>query len=201
VSLQLDGVCVEIAGRRIVSDIDLCVQDGCFAGLLGPNGSGKSTILKAIYRVHQPSEGRVLLDGGDLPSLPARQAARRLAVVTQESTVEFAVTVAEMVMLGRIPHRRAFEADSDEDHEIVAAALERVGCTPLVGRSFHTLSGGAVPKDRRRLAQPPAVRNGCIIQLAYDEVTPSPRNAEAVTAIARLLHPTAFGLPGTPADG
>lgn len=41
----------------------------------------------------------------------------------------------------------------------------------------------------------PAVRNGCIIHLAYDEVTPSPRNAEAVLAIARLLHPAAFGLP------
>ncbi len=40
----------------------------------------------------------------------------------------------------------------------------------------------------------PAVRDDCIIHLAYDEVTPSPRNGEAVTAIARLLHPTAFGL-------
>jgi iron complex transport system substrate-binding protein len=47
----------------------------------------------------------------------------------------------------------------------------------------------------------PAVRNGCIVHLSYDEVTPSPRNAEAVTAIARLLHPAAFGLPGTPAGG
>jgi iron complex transport system substrate-binding protein len=41
----------------------------------------------------------------------------------------------------------------------------------------------------------PAVRNGCIIHLSYDQVTPSPRNAEAVVAIAHLLHPTAFGLP------
>jgi iron complex transport system substrate-binding protein len=41
----------------------------------------------------------------------------------------------------------------------------------------------------------PAVRNGCIVHLSYDEVTPSPRNAEAVVAIAHLLHPTAFGLP------
>jgi iron complex transport system substrate-binding protein len=39
----------------------------------------------------------------------------------------------------------------------------------------------------------PAVRNGCIIHLAYDEVTPSPRNAEAVVAIARLLHPASAG--------
>jgi iron complex transport system substrate-binding protein len=44
----------------------------------------------------------------------------------------------------------------------------------------------------------PAVKNHCFLPLSYDEVTPSPRNAEAVLAIARWLHPSAFGLP---ADG
>jgi iron complex transport system substrate-binding protein len=44
----------------------------------------------------------------------------------------------------------------------------------------------------------PAVRDHCIIHLAYDQVTPGPRNAEAVVAIARRLHPTAFGLPASP---
>ena len=44
----------------------------------------------------------------------------------------------------------------------------------------------------------PAVKNHCFLTLAYDEVTPSPRDAEAVTAIARWLHPSAYGLP---ADG
>jgi iron complex transport system substrate-binding protein len=43
-----------------------------------------------------------------------------------------------------------------------------------------------------------AVRNKCFLPLAYDEVTPGPRDALAVTAIARWLHPAAFGLP---ADG
>ncbi len=43
-----------------------------------------------------------------------------------------------------------------------------------------------------------AVRNRCFLPLSYDEVTPSPRNAQAVMAIARWLHPKAFGLP---ADG
>ena len=43
-----------------------------------------------------------------------------------------------------------------------------------------------------------AVKNHCFLPLSYDEVTPSPRNAEAVAAIARWLHPAAFGLP---ADG
>jgi iron complex transport system substrate-binding protein len=39
----------------------------------------------------------------------------------------------------------------------------------------------------------PAVRNRCFLPLAYDEVTPGPRNAEAVVAIARWLPPTSFG--------
>jgi iron complex transport system substrate-binding protein len=42
----------------------------------------------------------------------------------------------------------------------------------------------------------PAVRNGCILHLSYDQLTPGPRNAQAVTAIARWLHPQAFGQPG-----
>jgi iron complex transport system ATP-binding protein len=65
-SLELAGLAVDIGGQRIVSGIGLTVPDGTFAGLLGPNGSGKSTILKAIYRVHRPVAGRVLLDGADL---------------------------------------------------------------------------------------------------------------------------------------
>lgn len=40
-----------------------------------------------------------------------------------------------------------------------------------------------------------AVKNRCFLPLSYDEVTPSPRNAEAIVAIARWLHPSAFGLP------
>jgi iron complex transport system substrate-binding protein len=43
-----------------------------------------------------------------------------------------------------------------------------------------------------------AVRNRCFLPLSYDEVTPGPRNSQAVAAIARWLHPAAFGLP---ADG
>jgi iron complex transport system substrate-binding protein len=43
-----------------------------------------------------------------------------------------------------------------------------------------------------------AVRNRCFLPLTYDEVTPSPRNAEAIVALAHWLHPAAFGLP---ADG
>jgi iron complex transport system ATP-binding protein len=141
-SLRLEGLAVDISGRRIVTGVDLAVGDHEFAGLVGPNGSGKSTILKAIYRVHPPSAGRVLLDGADLLSLRPRDAARRVAVVTQESTSEFDFTVREMVMIGRTPHKAAFDRDTESDRGIVDQAIERVGCEELPHRRFNTLSGG-----------------------------------------------------------
>ena len=141
-SLRIDRLSVDIAGRRIVSDISLAAGDGQFTALLGPNGSGKSTILKTVYRVHQPAAGRVLLDGADLLALPARDAARRVAVVAQESVSEFDFTVREIVMTGRIPHHQAFSRDTEADHAAVDQAMDRTGCAHLAYRSFNTLSGG-----------------------------------------------------------
>jgi iron complex transport system ATP-binding protein len=142
VSLRLDHLSVDIAGRRIVTDVSLAAVDKRFTGLLGPNGSGKSTILKTIYRVHKPAAGRILLDGADLLALSARDAARRIAVVAQETTSEFEFSVREMVMIGRTPYKRAFGADTEADHAAVDRAIERVGCGHLTSRSFNTLSGG-----------------------------------------------------------
>jgi iron complex transport system ATP-binding protein len=141
-SLELRDLAVDIGGRRIVTGIDFAVPDGSFAGLLGPNGSGKSTILKAIYRVHRPSAGQVLVDGHDALALPPRDAARRIAVVAQEFTLEFDFTVAELVMIGRTPHKRAFDRDDDTDRAMTDQAIERVGCQHLAHRGFNTLSGG-----------------------------------------------------------
>ncbi len=141
-SLRIEQLSVHIAGRRIVTDISLAAADGQFTGLLGPNGSGKSTILKTVYRVHKPAAGRILLDGADLLALPARDSARRIAVVAQETTSEFDFTVREMVAIGRTPHKRAFGGDTNADWAAVGQAIERTGCGDLARRSFNTLSGG-----------------------------------------------------------
>jgi iron complex transport system substrate-binding protein len=64
--------------------------------------------------------------------------------------------------------------------------------TPTAAQKEKFLETYAASKDL------PAVKNRCFLPLSYDEVTPSPRNAQAVVAIAHWLHPSAFGLP---ADG
>ncbi|MFJ9473031.1 ABC transporter ATP-binding protein [Streptomyces caniferus] len=157
--LELTGVSVEVAGRRLVHDITLRAGSGRMVGLVGPNGSGKSTLLRCVYRALRPAAGSVRLDGTDLHAMDAREGARLLAALPQEAGTEFDFTVAEVVAMGRLPHQRGAGRASAEDTARCARALTRVGADHLSGRGFLGLSGGE--KQRvliaRALAQDPQV--------------------------------------------
>lgn len=140
--LEVNEVAVAIASRRIVEEISLHVAPGEIVGLIGPNGSGKSTLLRAVYRLLRPAAGYVHLGGDDVWQLSAREAARRTAVVVQETPSDFDFTVREVVEMGRTPHKGLLEADNVHDATLVEAALRRVNMADFGERSFTTLSGG-----------------------------------------------------------
>ncbi|MBO2462718.1 ABC transporter ATP-binding protein [Actinomadura violacea] len=140
--LDIAGVTAEIDGTPIVSDVDLVAEPGAFVGLIGPNGSGKSTLLRTVYRSLRPSAGAVSLDGDDLWRMRARQAARRRAVVTQHGDLGGEFSVAEVVAMGRAPHKGVLERENAADRAVVADSLERVGLAHASDRLFSTLSGG-----------------------------------------------------------
>jgi iron complex transport system ATP-binding protein len=154
--LDIDGVTVEAAGARIVDGIRLTADSGTFVGLVGPNGSGKSTLLRTVYRALRPAAGAVRLDGDDVHAMEPRAAARVLAALPQESTAEFDFTVAEVVAMGRLPHRDRTAAG---DRAVCSEAMELTGVEHLADRGFLALSGGE--KQRvliaRALAQRPRV--------------------------------------------
>ncbi|RLU86862.1 ABC transporter ATP-binding protein [Streptomyces griseocarneus] len=157
--VDIEGLSVEIAGARLVEDIALRADSGRFVGLIGPNGSGKSTLLRCVYRALRPAAGTVRLDGDDLHALSAREGARRLAALPQESAGAFDFTVAEIVAMGRLPHQGAAGRTTARDTEVCTEALARVGAAHLAERGFSSLSGGE--KQRvliaRALAQEPRV--------------------------------------------
>ncbi|MEV1077543.1 heme ABC transporter ATP-binding protein [Streptomyces sp. NPDC050211] len=154
--LDVEGVTVEAAGKRLVDEIKLTVDSGAFVGLVGPNGSGKSTLLRCVYRALRPTAGVVRLDGDDVHTLDPRAAARRLAALPQESSSEFDFTVAEVVGMGRLPHRDRTAAD---DRAICAEAMRATGVEQLADRGFLALSGGERQRVliARALAQRPQV--------------------------------------------
>ncbi|MGW2773844.1 ABC transporter ATP-binding protein [Streptomyces olivaceoviridis] len=154
--LDIDDITIEAAGTRLVEHIGLTVDSGTFAGLVGPNGSGKSTLLRSVYRALRPTAGAVRLDGDDMHAMDPRATARALAALPQESSAEFDFTVAEVVAMGRLPHRGRTAAS---DRETCARAMDRTGVAHLADRGFAGLSGGE--KQRvliaRALAQQPRV--------------------------------------------
>ena len=140
--LEIAGTTVRIDAATIVADVDLTVEEGEFVGLVGPNGSGKTTLLRTIYRALRPVVGVVRVGGDDVWRLAAKEAARRTAVVVQESSSDIDFTVREVVALGRIPHKGPLDRETAADDRICLAALERVGMAHLGERFFGTLSGG-----------------------------------------------------------
>lgn len=126
----------------VLHGVELAAHSGQVVGLIGPNGSGKTTLLRLLYAALSPSGGVVSIDERPVASLSGHELARRIAVVAQESPSEVPITAAEMVLLGRSPHRGGFSPYTADDHRLCASALRRVGARELADRVFAELSGG-----------------------------------------------------------
>ncbi|MFZ4202951.1 ABC transporter ATP-binding protein [Lysinibacillus sp. NPDC056220] len=148
---------VKIGKKEIVKNISIHVNKQQFVGLIGPNGCGKSTLLKSIYKSLVPQKGMVFLDDLDVLKSPEKKISQHLGVVGQFNEMHFDLTVQQMVMLGRTPHKKMLESDNQKDFDIVEEALTRTNLQAYKGRSFLSLSGGE--KQRvilaRTIAQQP----------------------------------------------
>ena len=128
-----------------VRDVTTSIAPGEMVGLLGPNGAGKSTILKLASGVMPPRQGTIRIEGDDVRSLSRRELARRVAVIPQDFSVQFAYTVRQIVELGRLPHRgplSAWGGPGAADRAAVAGALHAAHADDLAERVFNELSGG-----------------------------------------------------------
>jgi iron complex transport system ATP-binding protein len=134
-------------GRRMVlRDFHLAAEPGTLTALLGPNGAGKSTALRALARLLRPAAGSVTLDGEDVWRLPRRSFVRQVAFVSQTAEADWPVTVEQLVLLGRAPHRGWLLPYSAGDREALLQALRQVDLEAFRARPLNSLSGG----ERRR---------------------------------------------------
>ncbi|NLU78432.1 ABC transporter ATP-binding protein [Micromonospora sp. HNM0581] len=140
--IQATQVSWRYGANPVIDGISVTARPGRVLGLIGPNGSGKTTLLRLLYGALRGGTGHVAVDGDEVSALPPREAARRLAVVVQETGAETALTVAELVLLGRSPHLSTFQRTGPADHEITIECLRRVGAGQLGSRAFASLSGG-----------------------------------------------------------
>jgi iron complex transport system ATP-binding protein len=153
-------------GRPAVSGATVAVGPGEVVGLVGPNGSGKTTLVRVASRALRPSSGTVRIAGRDPYALPARHAARLVAVVPQDLSPVFSFTALEVAMMGRAPHRSPWGAGSAEDWARVRDAMESTGVSHLADRPIDELSGG----ERRRVVLAQALAQDAPV-LILDEPT------------------------------
>lgn len=130
---------------------------GRILGVVGANGAGKSTLLRALYRYQAPTTGTIKVDQQDIWAMAPRAAARIVAAVLQEQPNDFALTVRDIVSLGRLPYRLGFSSPGKNCAEIIETVLEQADLTHLADRQIGTLSGGERQRVMmaRALAQAP----------------------------------------------
>jgi iron complex transport system ATP-binding protein len=140
--LHADAVTLRYDERTISKDLSVSIPDGSFTAIIGPNACGKSTLLRALSRLITPSAGRVILDGKNITYIPAKETAKRLALLPQSSIAPDGITVADLVARGRYPHQSFLRQWSKADEDAVLAAMAATRVTELSGRLVDELSGG-----------------------------------------------------------
>lgn len=188
--MRATNVSVFIGGKRLLDQVSVSVTPGKVTALIGPNGAGKSTLISVLSGERQPEEGAVTLDGALLRTLPMISLARRRAVLLQDSSLDFAFTVEEVIELGRLPFSGT--PMQLEDDTAIATASHLAGVDSFMQRSYQTLSGGE--KQRVQFARAIAQvwrprRDGAARYLILDEPTSALdlRHQRMVLDVARRL--------------
>jgi len=141
-AIAAKALTVGYAGRTVIDGAELSVAPGERLALVGPNGAGKSSLLRAMTGVLAPRAGTVELLGEPVEHVPRKQLARTIAVVPEVADLPFAMPVAEVVALGRLPHEPPITGLRPTDVAAVDGAIERIGITHLRRRDMRELSMG-----------------------------------------------------------
>lgn len=144
---EVSHLTLRVRDKVILSDVNLAIRPGTFTAIVGPNGAGKSSMLKVMAHEHQRYQGEITINGKEVKSYTPKELSKVRAVLPQHTTMQFAFTTQQIVMLGR----HASTHMQKENLSIVEEVLERTALQSLKDRNYLTLSGGE--KQRVQLAR------------------------------------------------
>ncbi|NLP46952.1 MAG: heme ABC transporter ATP-binding protein [Epulopiscium sp.] len=153
--------------QKVLNGINLSIQKGMFYSVIGPNGSGKTTLLKNIGNILSPMKNTIFLEEQDITTFSSKQIAQNLAVVPQNTEIDFSFTVFDIIMMGRTPYLKRFQGESQEDKQIVEDAMRRTNTWSLRNKKIDELSGG----ERQRVIMARAIAQKTDILLLDEPIS------------------------------
>jgi simple sugar transport system ATP-binding protein len=192
--LEVDNVTKYFGTVIAIKDISMSVRAGEVMCVLGDNGAGKSTLIKTLSGVHQPSEGRYLIEGQEVRLASPRDAlSRGIATVYQDLAMIPLLSVWRNFFLGSEPTRgwgpwRRFDVDFAQ--RTAREELQKMGIDIRdTAQPVGTLSGG----ERQSVAIARAVYFGAKV-LILDEPTSALGVKQAGVVLRYIVQARARGL-------
>lgn len=137
-SLSVDKLKANIGSYCLLEDINFRIDDGEVLTILGPNGAGKSSLLKCLSGELTAAPGVINIHGKPLEKWDRKALAKSFAILPQNSTLNFAFTVQEVLALGRTPHSTGVNVDQ----QIILEIIELLDLSHLINKTYPQLSGG-----------------------------------------------------------
>ncbi len=135
--IEISGLCKDYSGKKVVEGLDLEVETGELFGFLGPNGAGKTTSIRILTTLTKPTSGRVLINGIDVASDPARVKSE-FGIVQQHLSLNRDLTIAENLEL----HARLHHLSRQERKERISELLDYVELSDHADYLIDNVSGG-----------------------------------------------------------
>ncbi|MCI8584581.1 MAG: ABC transporter ATP-binding protein [Lachnospiraceae bacterium] len=167
--------------NEVFRGLNLTIHPGEKVAIVGPSGGGKTTLCNLIPRFYDVTEGRILLDGGDIKQYTLKSLRKNIGIVQQEVYL-FSGTVYENIAYGRLNAGREEVIEAAKEagaHEFIMNLKD--GYDTYIGERGVKLSGGQ--KQRISIARV-FLKNPPVIIL--DEATSALDN-ESEYAVARSL--------------
>lgn len=173
---------------QLEQGLEVTIHNGELVCLIGPNGCGKSTLMRTIAGLQKPLSGSVCIADVEVKNISPHQYARLLSLVLTDKVHAGAMTVMDIVSIGRYPYTNYFAKLRSVDHEIIERSLASVHLSDYKNRFFSELSDGE--KQRVLIAKALAQDTPLIL---LDEPTAHldlPSRVEIMNILKRLAKET-----------